>query len=155
MISRGNRRNVRKTVENNLTEDSDQYDCSDENDYFEGSIKHIVKIGKVKAVSRQSDSFQQFFSHSFYFPSKSYLFYFVDHPVCILFYTLRQNGSFPHTIYSLSHMLGILFLMEERILEQCIQSVDNKELIRKAISKGWELDKFIEEVAQIEAQIFR
>jgi hypothetical protein len=40
--------------------------------------------------------------------------------------------------------------MEERILEQCIQSVDNKELIRKAISKGWELDKFIEEAAQIE-----
>jgi hypothetical protein len=35
-------------------------------------------------------------------------------------------------------------------LEQCIQSVDNKELIRKAISKGWELDKFIEEAAQIE-----
>jgi hypothetical protein len=31
--------------------------------------------------------------------------------------------------------------MEEIILEQCIQSVDNKELIRKAISKGWELDK--------------
>jgi hypothetical protein len=46
----------RKTVENNLTEDSDQYDCSDEDDYFEGSIKHIVKIGKVKAVSRQSDT---------------------------------------------------------------------------------------------------
>jgi hypothetical protein len=41
-------------------------------------------------------------------------------------------------------------IMEERILEQCIQSVDNKELIRKAISKGWELDKFIEEAAQIE-----
>ena len=39
--------------------------------------------------------------------------------------------------------------MEERILEKCIQSVDNKELIRKAISKGWELDKFIEEAAQI------
>jgi hypothetical protein len=52
-----NRRNVRKTVENNLIEDSDQYDCSDEDDYFEGSIKHIVKIGKVKAVSRQSDTF--------------------------------------------------------------------------------------------------
>jgi hypothetical protein len=29
---------------------------NDENDYFEGSIKHIVKIGKVKAVSRQSDT---------------------------------------------------------------------------------------------------
>ena len=39
--------------------------------------------------------------------------------------------------------------MEERILEQCIQSVDNKELIRKAISKGWQLDRFIEEAAQI------
>jgi hypothetical protein len=25
-------------------------------DYFEGSIKHRVKIGKVKAVSRQSDT---------------------------------------------------------------------------------------------------
>jgi hypothetical protein len=37
--------------------------------------------------------------------------------------------------------------MQERILEQCIQSVDNKELIRKAISKGWALDKFIEEAA--------
>ena len=56
MIPRENRRNVRKTVENNLSEDSDQYDCSDEDDYFEGSIKHIVKIGKVKAVSRQSDT---------------------------------------------------------------------------------------------------
>lgn len=55
MIPRENRRNVRKTVENNLSEDSDQYDCSDD-DYFEGSIKHIVKIGKVKAVSRQSDT---------------------------------------------------------------------------------------------------
>jgi hypothetical protein len=40
--------------------------------------------------------------------------------------------------------------MKETILEQCIQSVDNKELIRKAISKGWELVKFIEEAAQIE-----
>jgi predicted ATP-binding protein involved in virulence len=37
--------------------------------------------------------------------------------------------------------------MQERILDQCIQSVDNKELIRKAISKGWALDKFIEEAA--------
>ena len=34
-------------------------------------------------------------------------------------------------------------------MEQCIQSVDNKELIRKATRKGWELDKFIEEAAQI------
>jgi hypothetical protein len=33
--------------------------------------------------------------------------------------------------------------MEEKILEQCIQSVDNKELIRKAISKGWELDNLL------------
>jgi hypothetical protein len=56
MIPRENRRNVRKTVENNLSEDSDQYDCSDEDDYVEGSIKHIVKIGKVKVVSRQSDT---------------------------------------------------------------------------------------------------
>ena len=56
MIPRENRRNVRKTVENNLSENSDQYDCSDEDDYFEGSIKHIVKIGKVKTVSRQSDT---------------------------------------------------------------------------------------------------
>ena len=55
MIPRENWRNVRKTVENNLGEYSDQYDCSDEDDYFEGSIKHIAKIGKVKAVSRQSD----------------------------------------------------------------------------------------------------
>jgi hypothetical protein len=54
MIPRENRRNVRKTVENNLTEDSDQYDCSDEDDYFEGSIKHIVKIGKVKAGSKST-----------------------------------------------------------------------------------------------------
>ena len=46
---------MRKTVENNLREYSDQYDCSDEDDYFEGSIKHIAKIGKVKAASRQSD----------------------------------------------------------------------------------------------------
>jgi hypothetical protein len=45
---------VRKTVENNLSEDSDQYDCSDEDDYFEGLIKHIANIGKVKAVRRQS-----------------------------------------------------------------------------------------------------
>ena len=56
MIPRENRRNLRKTAENNLSEDSDQYDCSDEDDYFEGSIKHIVKIGKVKAVSRQSNT---------------------------------------------------------------------------------------------------
>jgi hypothetical protein len=56
MIPRENRRNVRKTVENNLSEDSDQYDCSDEDDYFESSIKHIAKIGKVKAVSRQRDT---------------------------------------------------------------------------------------------------
>ena len=35
-------------------------------------------------------------------------------------------------------------------MEQCIQSVDNKDLIRKTINKGWELDKFIEEAAQIE-----
>ena len=41
MIPRENRRNVRKTVENNLSENSDQYDCSDEDGYFEGSIKHI------------------------------------------------------------------------------------------------------------------
>ena len=41
--------------------------------------------------------------------------------------------------------------VEERIMEQCIQSVDNKELIRKAITKVWELDKFIEEAAQIES----
>jgi hypothetical protein len=34
MILRDNRRNVRKTVENNLSEDSDQYDCSDEDDYL-------------------------------------------------------------------------------------------------------------------------
>jgi hypothetical protein len=40
----------------NLSEDSDQCDCSDEDDYFEGSIKHIAKIGKVKAVSRQRDT---------------------------------------------------------------------------------------------------
>jgi hypothetical protein len=44
MIPSENRRNVRKTVENNLSEDSDQCDCSDEDDYFEGSIKHIAKI---------------------------------------------------------------------------------------------------------------
>jgi hypothetical protein len=40
----------------NLSEDSDQYDCRDEEDYSEGSIKHIAKIGKFKAVSRQSDT---------------------------------------------------------------------------------------------------
>nr|MCS5549955.1 hypothetical protein [Gammaproteobacteria bacterium] len=45
--------------------------------------------------------------------------------------------------------------MEAGILEQCIQNVDNKELIRKAISKGWELDKFIEEAAQIEGTNFQ
>ncbi|CAC5366632.1 unnamed protein product [Mytilus coruscus] len=39
---------------------------------------------------------------------------------------------------------------EERILEHCIQSIVNKELIRKAISKGWVLDRFIEEAAQVE-----
>jgi hypothetical protein len=31
------------------------YNVSDEDDCFEGSIKHIAKIGKVKAASRQSD----------------------------------------------------------------------------------------------------
>ncbi|CAG2249249.1 unnamed protein product [Mytilus edulis] len=39
---------------------------------------------------------------------------------------------------------------EERILEHCIQNIENKELIRKAISKGWDLDKFIEEAAHVE-----
>jgi hypothetical protein len=56
MIPRENRRNVRKTVENNLIEDSDQYDCSDEDDYFEGSIKHIVKIGKIAIICLFSQS---------------------------------------------------------------------------------------------------
>jgi hypothetical protein len=56
MIPKEYRRIVRKTVEHNLSEDSDQYDCCDEEDYSEGSIKHIAKIGKFKAVSRQSDT---------------------------------------------------------------------------------------------------
>ena len=39
---------------------------------------------------------------------------------------------------------------EERILEHCIQTINNQELIKKAISKGWNLDKFVEEAGQIE-----
>ncbi|CAC5392065.1 unnamed protein product [Mytilus coruscus] len=39
---------------------------------------------------------------------------------------------------------------EERILEHCEQSIENKELIRKVISKGWDLDRFIAEAAQVE-----
>ena len=53
MIQNRNRKNVRKTVnENNLSEDSDQYD---EDDYFDGSVKHVAKIGKVKAICRRSN----------------------------------------------------------------------------------------------------
>jgi hypothetical protein len=62
----------------------------------------------------------------------------------------RKNGSYVSRLREKANDCEFGEIMEERILEQCIQSVDNKELIRKAISKGWELDKFIEEAAQIE-----
>ncbi|CAC5411117.1 unnamed protein product [Mytilus coruscus] len=39
---------------------------------------------------------------------------------------------------------------EERILEHCIQTITNQELIKRAISKGWNLDKFVEEAGQME-----
>ncbi|CAC5387198.1 unnamed protein product [Mytilus coruscus] len=39
---------------------------------------------------------------------------------------------------------------EERILEHCIQTITNQELKKRAISKGWNLDKFVEEAGQIE-----
>jgi hypothetical protein len=76
-----------KTVENNLSEDSDQYDCSDEDDYFEGSKKRIVKIGKVKAVSRQSDWVSQM-SHLVL--SASFI-----NPEVLLYSTMAVNLFFP------------------------------------------------------------
>jgi hypothetical protein len=63
-----------------------------------------LHVAIVDSIMKEEDA------QRIYFPSESYLFYFVDHPVCILFDTLTQNGSFSHTIYSLSHTLGILFL---------------------------------------------
>ncbi|CAC5398547.1 unnamed protein product [Mytilus coruscus] len=39
---------------------------------------------------------------------------------------------------------------EERILEHCIQTITNQDLIKRAISKGWNLDKFVEEAGQME-----
>ncbi|CAG2185582.1 unnamed protein product [Mytilus edulis] len=39
---------------------------------------------------------------------------------------------------------------DERILEHCIQTITNQDLIKRAISKGWNLDKFVEEAGQME-----
>ncbi|CAC5361325.1 unnamed protein product [Mytilus coruscus] len=39
---------------------------------------------------------------------------------------------------------------EERVLEHCIQTITNQDLIKRAISKGWNLDKFVEEAGQME-----
>ncbi|CAC5421054.1 unnamed protein product [Mytilus coruscus] len=39
---------------------------------------------------------------------------------------------------------------DERILEHCIQNINDQELIKRTISKGWTLDKFVEEAGQIE-----
>ncbi|VDI74096.1 Hypothetical predicted protein [Mytilus galloprovincialis] len=39
---------------------------------------------------------------------------------------------------------------EERILEYCIQTITNQDLIQRAISKGWNLDKFAVEAGQME-----
>lgn len=40
--------------------------------------------------------------------------------------------------------------MEERILEHLIQTVQNETLVKKAISKRWALDRFIQEASQTE-----
>ncbi|VDI57044.1 Hypothetical predicted protein [Mytilus galloprovincialis] len=39
---------------------------------------------------------------------------------------------------------------DERILEHCIQTITNQDLIKRDISKGWNLDKFVEEAGQME-----
>ncbi|VDI62428.1 Hypothetical predicted protein [Mytilus galloprovincialis] len=39
---------------------------------------------------------------------------------------------------------------DERILEHCIQTITNQDLIKRVISKGWNLDKFVEEAGQME-----
>ena len=58
----------------------------------------------------------------------------------------KKNGSYVSRLREKANDCEFGETMEERILEQCIQSVDNNQ----AIGKGWELDKFIEEAAQIE-----
>ena len=44
-------RNLRKTMEDNISENYDQYE---DNNQFEGSIVHIARIGEAKAVSRKN-----------------------------------------------------------------------------------------------------
>ncbi|CAC5366913.1 unnamed protein product [Mytilus coruscus] len=44
---------------------------------------------------------------------------------------------------------------EERILEHCIQTITNQDLIKRAISKGWNLDKFVKEAGQMEDICFQ
>ena len=39
---------------------------------------------------------------------------------------------------------------DERILENIIQTIDNKKLIEKAISKVWDLTRFLTEASQME-----
>ena len=39
---------------------------------------------------------------------------------------------------------------DERILEHIIQTIDNKKLIEKAISKTWDLTRFLTEASQTE-----
>ncbi len=39
---------------------------------------------------------------------------------------------------------------EERILEHIIQTIDDRQLIQKTISKKWNLTQFMEEASQIE-----
>ena len=40
--------------------------------------------------------------------------------------------------------------LNERLLEHLIQTVDNRTLIQKAISKRWDLDQFLSEASQLE-----
>ena len=38
----------------------------------------------------------------------------------------------------------------KQLLKHCLQTIDNKELINKTVSKGWTLDKFVEEAGKME-----
>ena len=45
--------------------------------------------------------------------------------------------------------------LEDRALEHLIQTTDNQALIQKCINKGWTLDRFLLEAAQIEDTAFQ